>query len=393
MPKINLTRYRLKSQPANLTDDDLIAQLCRKSFVPIDDNPTADYSLGWVERFNHLGSGFNPATYRFGGLLAFTLRRDSRKVSPQSIARYLSLAEEEYTEKNGRMPNSLAKKELKETVKAKLLAKAPVTTETVGVAWFPKENEIWLLGRGEGKRGDFERLWALTFGLSLEMIAPFSQALEALPGLAGQLGIAESSSFLDKWDKAKWLGQDFLLWLWAESEMQGNLLTAAGHSLEIQFGGKIVLVNDKEKVTCSGPKENWPEAHTAILEGKSLSKAQIVLATEAMAFSFALDADTLTPSAIKLPKTFLDSGADGTEAGAFLEEVSKVQELLRCLGILFRAFLEVRFGKGETWWESSVVPGIRAWAGRSGQKVLNKVRADLSPEACWQPNKTGESHE
>ncbi len=175
---LSLTRYRvLEEPPEELSDDYITERLAKNAFMDIENVPE-EKSLGWVEFFNHLDGNFNPATYRFGGMLAMTLRLDTRKLPGKTISRYYAIREAMYIEKTGRKPNSLAKKELKDAVKSELLRRALVNTELMEVAWLYKENEIWLAAQGEKRRETFEELWSRTFGLSLQMLVPVTLGLE-----------------------------------------------------------------------------------------------------------------------------------------------------------------------------------------------------------------------
>lgn len=177
---LSLTRYRVKEEPPEmLTDEYLTERLMKNAFVDIENAPE-EKSLGWVEFFNHLDINFNPATYRFGGILAFTLRLDARKVPGKTVARYYAIREAQYMEQVGRRPNSVAKKELKEAVKSELLRRALLNTELMEVAWLYQENEVWLAAVGEKRRETFEELWGRTFGLSLQMLVPPTLGLELL---------------------------------------------------------------------------------------------------------------------------------------------------------------------------------------------------------------------
>ena len=179
---LSLTRYRVKEEPPEtLTDEYISERLTKNAFVDIEHAPE-ERSLGWVEFLNHLDSNFNPATYRFGGLLTFTLRLDTRKLSAKAVGRYYAIREAQYLEKTGRRPNSLAKKELKEAVKSELMRRTLLNTELMEVAWLYQENELWLAATGEKRRETFEELWGRTFGLSLQMLVPITVGLEVLTG-------------------------------------------------------------------------------------------------------------------------------------------------------------------------------------------------------------------
>jgi DNA recombination-dependent growth factor C len=180
---LSLTRYRVREEPPEtLTDEYVNGRLAKNAFLDIEDGPE-EKSLGWVEFFNHLGTDFNPATYRFGGLLAFTLRLDTRRLPPPILRRYCAIREARYIAQIGHPPSSLTRREMKEAVKTELLLRIPVNTELMETAWLYEENEVWLAASGEKRRELFEELWGRTFGLALQMEAlPVTFGLENLTG-------------------------------------------------------------------------------------------------------------------------------------------------------------------------------------------------------------------
>jgi DNA recombination-dependent growth factor C len=197
---LSLTRYRVREEPPEmLTDEYLSERLAKNAFLDIENGPE-ERSLGWVEFFNCLGTDFNPATYRFGGLLAFTLRLDSRRLPPPILRRYCAIRESSYKNQTGRQPNSLDRRRMKEAVKADLLTRIPVNTELMEVAWLYGENEVWLAAAGEMRREIFEELWKRTFGLALQMEAlPVTYGLENLTGRLRQ-------ALLEARPESIWLG-------------------------------------------------------------------------------------------------------------------------------------------------------------------------------------------
>ena len=180
---LTLTRYRvLEDPPETLTDEYLSGRLARNAFLDIENGPE-ERSLGWVEFCNHLETGFNPAAYRFGGLIAFTLRLDTRRLPPPILRRYCALREAAYIAQTGRRPNSLVRREMKEAVRAELMLRTLVNTELMETAWLCQENAVWLAAAGEKRRELFEELWGRTFGLPLRMEAlPVTFGLDNLTG-------------------------------------------------------------------------------------------------------------------------------------------------------------------------------------------------------------------
>ena len=349
----NLTRYQIKPLPES---DDLTCALLQNRFVSIDETTLANHSLGWARIFDWSAADFDPPDYNFGPVLAFNLRQDVRRVSPKVLGRYCALREKAHLRNHGKI-NALIRREIKEVVKAELLDKAPVESGVAAVYCLPDMGEAWLMAKDTKARNAFEELWCRTFGYYPEMIAPFRMALELNPVLAAAaFQFGKDEPFLDKQAGTKWLGEDFLLWLWSQSA--DLVLGASGREYSLDFGDNLVLKDGKEMVSCSGPAApDWPEAQAAALNSKALFRAALKLTTEDMDFYFNLEPDTLTPQAIRLPL----NTADGSLEGIMLERIEMLKELLAALRDIFAAFLDVRLKAA---WENEGKPGIVAFLER-----------------------------
>ena len=351
---LNLTRYKIEPLPES---DVLTCALLQNAFISIDGTTLSNHSLGWATIFDWSATNFDPAAYNFGPVLAFNLRQDVRRVSPKVLGRYCALREKAHLRNHGKI-NAIIRREIKEAVKAELLDKAPVESGVAPVYCLPDLGEAWLMAKDGKARSAFEELWGRTFGYYPEMIVPFRLALELNPVMAGAtFQFGENTPFLDKQADTRWLGEDFLLWLWAQSV--AFVRGASGESYSVAFGDNLVLKDGKEMVSCSGPAApDWPEAQAAALNGKALSRATLQLTTEDMDFYFNLEPDTLTPQAIRLPK---EVDSDGSPAGIMLERVEMLKQLLAGLRDIFAAFLDVRLSAA---WKATEKPGIVAFLER-----------------------------
>jgi DNA recombination-dependent growth factor C len=162
------------------TDELVQERLFKNAFVDIEGSPEEN-SLGWVELLNHLAWQFDPASFRFGGFLTFSLRFDARSLPAKTLNRYYKIREAEFLSQTGRKPNSVKRRDLKDTLRQDLLRRALLNTELMEVIWLFRENEVWLGAVGEKRRTMFEELWARTFGLSLRMLVPITLGLELTP--------------------------------------------------------------------------------------------------------------------------------------------------------------------------------------------------------------------
>jgi hypothetical protein len=172
----------------------------------------------------------------------------------------------------------------------------------------------------------------------------------------------------------RFLGQEFLTWLWWKSEERGG-------SVALEADGDITVVFEKhmllesgegessEKLICTGLQAELQEARTGLRMGKKLEQARILLGHNNYEFSFTLAGALMEFRNVRLPKT------EGTETdtkdnpeeieGMILERVFLIEELIRLVNTLFHMFLEVRVGTG--WREE--VQKIRDWVVKSAQLV------------------------
>lgn len=191
----------------------------------------------------------------------------------------------------------------------------------------------------------------------------------------------------DKIEKRRFIGREFLLWLWFESETFEETLTTKKHG---DFGfwieKEIVLSAGKEATRIKGTTPaHAREAKEALRLGKMPERATFRLVLGERESGFFLKAEALALGALTLPAV-LDDGtaptlgelgaelsapkkkkkgaedeaereADG-KAEAFFDRMDLTQEVEGILQELYRDFLALRLGAS---WEKIVVPALRDW--------------------------------
>jgi DNA recombination-dependent growth factor C len=185
---VALCRWRvLEEFEGGLTDELVQERLRRDAFIDIEDTPE-ESSIGWVELLNHLGTAFEAGTYDFGPFLGFTLRLDERKLPARILNRYCAIAEARHEAETGRPPNTLRRRQIKESTRLELMRRSLLSTSLFQCVWIKDRSELWLDSGGEKVRQLFEDQWARTFGLALRLMVPVSLGIELLPeGLARRL--------------------------------------------------------------------------------------------------------------------------------------------------------------------------------------------------------------
>ncbi len=168
----------------------------------------------------------------------------------------------------------------------------------------------------------------------------------------------------------RFVGQEFLTWLWWKSEERGGSVALSGQGDLIVVFEKHMLLEygegeSNEKLICSGLQTELQEARTGLLVGKKLEQARIQLVQAEHEWNFTLAAALMEFRNVRLPKTggTESSGSKNPEEteGMILERIFLFEELLRIVNDLFRMFLEIRVG--EAWQEE--LQKIKKWVNAS----------------------------
>ncbi len=168
----------------------------------------------------------------------------------------------------------------------------------------------------------------------------------------------------------RFLGQEFLTWLWWKSEERGGVVALPG-------SGDIVVVFEKhmlleygegdsnESLICRGLQTELQEARTGLVMGKKLEQARIQIVQNDYEWNFTMAAALMEFRNVKLPKTGSESGNDNNpeeREGMILERIFLFEELIQVVMNLFRLFLAVRVSA--EWREE--LQNIRTWVQKTG---------------------------
>lgn len=187
----------------------------------------------------------------------------------------------------------------------------------------------------------------------------------------------------------RFLGREFLAWLWFESETFeerfsiessrtrvppsadprnfGECELHLEKSITLETGPDFDQSQQKEKSTLSGfAPSGTPEAKEALRQGKLPTKAKIVVRREEQEFAFALDADALALSAVKIPALIKGEGED-----PFYERIQLIEEIEGAVEALFGTFLRLRLDEP---WESEVLPAMREWMREEEGRATERYR-------------------
>ncbi len=172
---------------------------------------------------------------------------------------------------------------------------------------------------------------------------------------------------MDIIQEKKFIGQEFLAWLWYKSEERGGNVDVPGMGDILVIFEKHMLLEhgegeESEKVICRGLLTELREARAGLALGKKPEQARIRLARGDYEFSVTLTAATMEFRSVKLPKTVdgADEGDDSLE-GKILDRISLFEQLTELITELFKMYINIR--ASEQWNEELIK--IRKWTNHS----------------------------
>lgn len=175
----------------------------------------------------------------------------------------------------------------------------------------------------------------------------------------------------------RWLGQEFLTWLWYKSEERGGSILLDGRGdITIAFEKHMLLESGEgeslEKIVCSGLQAELQEARTGLQMGKKLEQARITFGFDNYEYSATLSGSLMEYRSVKLPKTeTTETDGDNPEEveGMVLERIFLMEELTKTVNQLFKMFLDIRLG--EKWKDE--LHQVRIWVEKNAE-MINPVQ-------------------
>ncbi len=174
---------------------------------------------------------------------------------------------------------------------------------------------------------------------------------------------------VDLIEEKRFIGQEFLTWLWWKSEERGGVVSIPGEGDVVVVFEKHMLLEygegeNNESLICRGLQTELQEARTGLVMGKKLEQARIQLTHQDYEWNFTLAAALMEFRNVKLPKTGGESGNDDNpeeREGMILERIFLFEELTRLVLDLFRVFLKVRISDS---WRDELLK-IREWVNKA----------------------------
>ncbi len=164
------------------------------------------------------------------------------------------------------------------------------------------------------------------------------------------------------YNRYKFIGNEFLTWLWFMIDNEPNrLFTTPDENREIQIGSRIVIEkgieNTVEKITIKGDDAGLEEGIMALRKGALVTEIHLVYKENELTWAFTVKGESLNLSNLKLPETGPMESKEDLEA-AVLDRIYLYEKALIAVQSLFGRFIQLRVSND---WRQQVIPAIKKW--------------------------------
>jgi len=171
------------------------------------------------------------------------------------------------------------------------------------------------------------------------------------------------------YNRYKFLGYEFLTWLWFIMETDPNKLrNIQPELLELNIGNRLVLENRQsgavESITIKGDEAGLEEGRLALNKGAMVSEINVAYRSGDHKWQFSLKGESLNISTLKVPETSPVESENEFE-GALLEKIYLHDKAISLLEGIYQQFIKTRVSNV---WIDQVVPNMKKWIKNAPRK-------------------------
>jgi hypothetical protein len=164
------------------------------------------------------------------------------------------------------------------------------------------------------------------------------------------------------YNRFKFLGDEFLTWLWFVIEQDPSVLRNADPDLtSFEIGNRIVLEKKYkkafERITIKGEDAGLEEAKVALKNGALVAELNLIYRSAQQKWQFTLKGESLNLSSLTTPKISPSENPDDVEASV-LEKIFLYDKILQFLEKLYKTFIKLRTSNR---WQSHEISLIKKW--------------------------------
>ena len=164
------------------------------------------------------------------------------------------------------------------------------------------------------------------------------------------------------YNRYKFLGEEFLTWLWYVIENNQNLIKNFDRNfIGLEIGDRIVFENRRkespERITIKGEGAGLEEGILALKNGALVTELNMIYRSAELVWQFTLKGESLNISSLNIPETDLPDSDEDIE-GFVLEKLFLYDKSLQLVKNLFTHFVKLRISNK---WLNKEVFSIRKW--------------------------------
>jgi hypothetical protein len=318
--------------------------------------------VGWTAGEDILDTDFDLAKNIVNDTLHFALRIDTQKLPSDLLQAYYRQELKALAAGNpSGHPSGRQKREARDSARERLEQEAAdgrfLRRKAYPVLWDVQANELLVGTKASTALERLHGLFQETFGAGFELVGAGRRAylLAELREQTRGVDDARATVFVPNFTytdlawvldetSRDFLGNEFLLWLWFVSEVEGDTLKLADDSeVTLMLARNLVLEcprgqTGRETIHSEGPSR-LPEAKRAVQAGKLPRQVGLTLVRHDRQYELTLAAETLGVTSAKLPESEADEERARQE-----ERIDQLRQLVETLDLLYDAFGRRRFG-------------------------------------------------
>jgi len=166
------------------------------------------------------------------------------------------------------------------------------------------------------------------------------------------------------YNKYKFLGNDYLTWIWFLIENNHNISSIINTKdiITLEVGNSIVLENklgdkSKEKITIKGDQAGLEEGTTALKKGAFVTQINLICKINEDEYKFTIKGESFNITGLKTPKTEILKNEDEIE-GLVLEKAFLGFNIFKVIDTLFLKYIEQRTSDE---WNNKGLQDIKNW--------------------------------
>ncbi len=168
------------------------------------------------------------------------------------------------------------------------------------------------------------------------------------------------------YNRYKFLGHEFLTWLWYMIDNDQAGLQKADEELgALTIGNRVVIENNRnnreETITIRGDGAGLEEGLIALKKGGKVTEINLAYRSGELEWRFNLKGESLSVSSLKNPETGKVEKSEDVE-GAVLERIYLLEKVLNLVQNLYGRFIHERVSND---WDRRIVGEINGWIDRA----------------------------